>query len=79
MAPENPISTDWANAEIRREALAAAIKISPNNIGGESDAIVADARKFYDFLSGDKKRALDGLPDGVYHVYHAPNPSMPGF
>jgi hypothetical protein len=50
-------------SQARLEALLSAVRIAPNNVGGDADQIVSDARKFYDFLNGDdtKTAAIKSL------------------
>jgi hypothetical protein len=59
-------------SQARLEALLSAVRIAPNNVGGNAEQIVSDARKFYDFLEGDntkqaaKKAILREEHDIVY-------------
>lgn len=57
---------EYSDQEVRVDALTAAIKIAPNNIGGDSSRIVDDARRFYDFIAGDAGRPVEG----TYRLTH---------
>jgi len=46
------------DTNLRGQALSEAIRIQPNNEAGDSSRVVADAKAFYSFLTGEEKSEI---------------------